>query len=90
MHALAARIRSLRPGLRVTVGFLEFNGPPVREALAGLYGDGEREVTAVPLLPPLPLSRDVLLLLRLLLLTSRPCWLPRPGACAQAARRRQL
>ncbi|MFI9460239.1 sirohydrochlorin chelatase [Streptomyces xiamenensis] len=50
VHALAARIRSLRPGLRVTVGFLEFNGPPVREALAGLYGDGEREVTAVPLL----------------------------------------
>ncbi|MGW0981319.1 sirohydrochlorin chelatase [Streptomyces xiamenensis] len=50
VHALAARIRSLRPGLRVTVGFLEFNGPRVREALAGLYGDGEREVTAVPLL----------------------------------------
>lgn len=50
MHALAARIRSLRPGLRVTVGFLEFSGPRVREALADLYGDGEREVTAVPLL----------------------------------------
>ncbi|WP_346071155.1 MULTISPECIES: sirohydrochlorin chelatase [Streptomyces] len=50
VHALAARVRSLRPGLRVTVGFLEFDRPSVPGALAGLHAAGVREAVAVPLL----------------------------------------
>jgi sirohydrochlorin ferrochelatase len=48
--ALAARVRSLAPGPRVAVSFLEFNAPRVPQALVRLYGAGEREVTALPLL----------------------------------------
>jgi sirohydrochlorin ferrochelatase len=50
VSALAARVRSLAPVPRVAVSFLEFNAPRVPQALVRLYGAGEREVTAVPLL----------------------------------------
>ncbi|MGW8377141.1 sirohydrochlorin chelatase [Streptomyces sp. ODS28] len=48
--ALCARVRELRPGLRVEVGYLDFDVPSVRGALEGLYAEGVREVVALPLL----------------------------------------
>ncbi|KAA6213267.1 sirohydrochlorin chelatase [Streptomyces albofaciens JCM 4342] len=48
--ALCARARSLRPGLRVEVAFLDFNAPSVPRALERLAADGVREVVALPLL----------------------------------------
>jgi sirohydrochlorin ferrochelatase len=44
--ALTARVRSLRPGLRVTVGFLDHCAPRIEQVLDSLEG----EVTALPLL----------------------------------------
>ncbi|MBB1258731.1 sirohydrochlorin chelatase [Streptomyces alkaliterrae] len=48
--ALCARVRALRPGLRVAVGYLDFNAPSVPQVLERLHAEGVREVTAVPLL----------------------------------------
>lgn len=48
--ALCARARSLRPGVRVEVGFLDFDAPSVERALARLWSRGAREVVALPLL----------------------------------------
>lgn len=48
--ALAARVRSLAPGPRVAVGFLDLSLPRVGQALARLHAAGQREVVAVPLL----------------------------------------
>ncbi|MDJ1137775.1 sirohydrochlorin chelatase [Streptomyces iconiensis] len=48
--ALAARVRSALPGVRVRVGHLDFDAPSVPDALARLYGEGVREAVAVPLL----------------------------------------
>lgn len=48
--ALCARVRSLRPGLRVEVGHLDFNAPRVPRVLERLAAEGEREVLALPLL----------------------------------------
>ncbi|MFD8544137.1 sirohydrochlorin chelatase [Streptomyces sp. NPDC059649] len=48
--ALCARLRSLRPGLRVEVGHLDFNAPRVHRVLERLAAEGVREVVALPLL----------------------------------------
>ncbi|MGF1340411.1 sirohydrochlorin chelatase [Streptomyces flavovirens] len=50
VHALTARVRALRPGLRVETGFLEFNAPSVPRVLERLAADGAGEVVALPLL----------------------------------------
>ena len=50
VHALTARVRSLRPGLRVETGFLDFNAPSVPQVLQRLATDGARDVVALPLL----------------------------------------
>ncbi|MFH8344130.1 sirohydrochlorin chelatase [Streptomyces sp. NPDC018045] len=48
--ALCARVRTLRPGLRVEVAFLDFTAPGVPRALERLAADGVRDVVALPLL----------------------------------------
>ncbi|CDR05797.1 sirohydrochlorin chelatase [Streptomyces iranensis] len=48
--ALRARVRSLRPGLRVEAAFLEFNAPRVPQVLARLAAEDATEVIALPLL----------------------------------------
>ncbi|MFF3644312.1 sirohydrochlorin chelatase [Streptomyces sp. NPDC002564] len=50
VRALVRRVRSLRPGLRVETGFLDFNTPSVPRALESLAADGVRDVVALPLL----------------------------------------
>lgn len=50
VHALVERVRSLRPGLRVVTGFLDFNVPSVQGVLRSLAADGTRDVVALPLL----------------------------------------
>ncbi|MEU2488721.1 sirohydrochlorin chelatase [Streptomyces sp. NPDC012617] len=50
VHALTARVRSLRPGLRVETGFLDFNAPSVPRVLERLAAEGADEVVALPLL----------------------------------------
>ncbi|MFD4786451.1 sirohydrochlorin chelatase [Streptomyces sp. NPDC058459] len=50
VHALVARVRSLRPDLRVVTGFLDFVVPSVSGVLASLAAEGVREVVAQPLL----------------------------------------
>ncbi|OIK06222.1 sirohydrochlorin chelatase [Streptomyces monashensis] len=50
VHALAGRVRSLRPGLRVETGFLDFNVPSVHGVLESLAAEGVRDVVALPLL----------------------------------------
>lgn len=62
VSALCARVRALRPGLRVEVGYLDFSAPRVPRLLerlsaeaaawerAGGRGQGVREVVALPLL----------------------------------------
>ncbi|MCQ9178089.1 sirohydrochlorin chelatase [Streptomyces sp. IBSBF 2953] len=50
VDALVRRVRSLRPGLRVEIGFLDFNVPSVHGVLESLAAEGVREVVALPLL----------------------------------------
>ncbi|MEU0843578.1 sirohydrochlorin chelatase [Streptomyces sp. NPDC005962] len=50
VDALCARVRSLRPGLRVEPSFLEFNAPRVGQVLDRLAAEGADEVIALPLL----------------------------------------
>ncbi|MFE9494157.1 sirohydrochlorin chelatase [Streptomyces collinus] len=50
VHALVRRVRSLRPGLRVETGFLDFNVPSVQGVLEPLAAEGVRDVVALPLL----------------------------------------
>lgn len=50
VHDLVRRVRSLRPGLRVETGFLDFNIPSVQGVLESLDAEGVREVVALPLL----------------------------------------
>ncbi|MET9390648.1 sirohydrochlorin chelatase [Streptomyces sp. NPDC006624] len=50
VHALVRRVRSLRPGLHVETGFLDFNVPSVRGVLESLAVQGVRDVVALPLL----------------------------------------
>ncbi|MGW2930608.1 sirohydrochlorin chelatase [Streptomyces sp. NPDC001156] len=50
VHALVKRVRSLRPGLRVETGFLDFNVPSVHGLLESLAAEGVREAVALPLL----------------------------------------
>ncbi|MEU5163409.1 sirohydrochlorin chelatase [Streptomyces sp. NPDC020875] len=51
VHALVRRVRSLRPGLRVETGFLDFNAPTVPRVLERLAAeDPGAEVVALPLL----------------------------------------
>ncbi|MEU5213085.1 sirohydrochlorin chelatase [Streptomyces sp. NPDC020742] len=50
VSALCARVRSLRPGLRVEVGYLDFNAPRVPRVLERLSAEGVRRVVALPLL----------------------------------------
>ncbi|MER8029613.1 sirohydrochlorin chelatase [Streptomyces bauhiniae] len=50
VHALVARVKSMRPDLRVVTGFLDFNVPSVGGVLKSLAADGVREVVAQPLL----------------------------------------
>ncbi|MEV5985336.1 sirohydrochlorin chelatase [Streptomyces sp. NPDC052051] len=50
VHALVRRVRSLRPGLRVETGFLDFNAPSVTGVLKSLAAEGVRDVVAAPLL----------------------------------------
>ncbi|MGW7195877.1 sirohydrochlorin chelatase [Streptomyces chryseus] len=50
VHALVARVRALRPGLRVETGFLDFNAPAVPRVLEGLAAEGVRDVVVLPLL----------------------------------------
>ncbi|MBB5936109.1 sirohydrochlorin chelatase [Streptomyces zagrosensis] len=47
---LSTRVRALRPGLRVEVGYLDFCAPSVPQVLSRLAADGVRDVVAVPLL----------------------------------------
>ncbi|UNS99569.1 sirohydrochlorin chelatase [Streptomyces tubbatahanensis] len=48
--ALTARVRRRAPGLRVAVGYLDFDTPSVGTALRSLHAAGARQVVAVPLL----------------------------------------
>ncbi|MFK0280978.1 sirohydrochlorin chelatase [Streptomyces sp. NPDC090499] len=50
VHALVRRVRSLRPGVRVETGFLDFNIPSVHGVLESLAAEGVRDVVALPLL----------------------------------------
>ncbi|MFD5393669.1 sirohydrochlorin chelatase [Streptomyces sp. NPDC127097] len=50
VSALCARVRALRPGLRVEVGYLDFNAPRVPRVLERLAAEGARNVVALPLL----------------------------------------
>lgn len=50
VHALTARVRALRPGLRVETGFLDFNAPSVPRVLERLDAEGPGAVVALPLL----------------------------------------
>ncbi|MEU3255480.1 sirohydrochlorin chelatase [Streptomyces sp. NPDC006997] len=50
VHALVRRVRSLRPGLRVETGFLDFNIPSAQGVLESLAAEGVRDVVALPLL----------------------------------------
>ncbi|MGW4512333.1 sirohydrochlorin chelatase [Streptomyces sp. NPDC004393] len=50
VHALVRRVRSLRPGLRVETGFLDFNVPSVQGVLESLADEGVRDAVALPLL----------------------------------------
>ncbi|OEJ24465.1 cobalamin biosynthesis protein CbiX [Streptomyces agglomeratus] len=50
VHALVARVRARRPGLRVETGFLDFNAPAVPQVLERLAGEGVQDVVALPLL----------------------------------------
>ncbi|MDQ0810500.1 sirohydrochlorin ferrochelatase [Streptomyces sp. B3I7] len=50
VHALVRRVRSLRPGVRVETGFLDFNVPSVPGVLESLAAQGVRDVVALPLL----------------------------------------
>lgn len=50
MHDLVRRVRSMRPGLRVETGFLDFNLPSVKGVLESLDAEGVRDVVALPLL----------------------------------------
>ncbi|REE64119.1 sirohydrochlorin ferrochelatase [Streptomyces sp. 3212.3] len=50
VHALVRRVRSLRLGLRVETGFLDFNVPSVQGVLESLAAEGVRDVVALPLL----------------------------------------
>jgi sirohydrochlorin ferrochelatase len=50
VHALVKRVRSLRPGLRVETGFLDFNVPSVHGMLESLAAEGVRDAVALPLL----------------------------------------
>ncbi len=50
VHALVARVRAQRPGLRVETGFLDFNAPAVPQALERLAAEGVQDVVALPLL----------------------------------------
>jgi sirohydrochlorin ferrochelatase len=61
MAALAARVRALRPGLRVETGYLDHCGPRVPDRLDALALAGATEVIAVPLLftPAFHAKQDV-------------------------------
>ncbi|WP_329613248.1 sirohydrochlorin chelatase [Streptomyces brevispora] len=50
VRALTARVRALRPGLRVEIGFLDFNAPSVPRVLERLDAEGAGAVVALPLL----------------------------------------
>ncbi|MFD9071843.1 sirohydrochlorin chelatase, partial [Streptomyces lasiicapitis] len=50
VRALLRTVRGLRPGLRVEVGFLDFNTPSVPAVLNSLAEEGVRDVVALPLL----------------------------------------
>jgi sirohydrochlorin ferrochelatase len=50
VHALVARVRARRPGLRVETAFLDFNVPTVHGMLESLAAEGVRDVVAQPLL----------------------------------------
>ncbi|MGW7364953.1 sirohydrochlorin chelatase [Streptomyces sp. NPDC054841] len=50
VHALVRRIRSRRPGLRVSTAFLDFDAPSVPQVLERMANDGVRDVVALPLL----------------------------------------
>ncbi|MFD6433179.1 sirohydrochlorin chelatase [Streptomyces venezuelae] len=50
VRALVRRVRSLRPGLRVETGFLDFDTPTVSGVLERLAAEGVRDVVAQPLL----------------------------------------
>ncbi|MDQ0598085.1 sirohydrochlorin ferrochelatase [Streptomyces canus] len=50
VHALVRRVRSMRPGVRVETGFLDFNIPSVQGVLESLAAEGVRDVVALPLL----------------------------------------
>ncbi|MFD9812828.1 sirohydrochlorin chelatase [Streptomyces sp. NPDC059080] len=50
VSALCARVRALRPGLCVEVGYLDFHAPAVPRVLERLAAEGVREVVALPLL----------------------------------------
>ncbi|KUF16504.1 sirohydrochlorin chelatase [Streptomyces silvensis] len=50
VRALLRTVRARRPGLRVEVGFLDFDTPSVPAVLARLDEEGVRDVVALPLL----------------------------------------
>ncbi|MEU7580246.1 sirohydrochlorin chelatase [Streptomyces sp. NPDC041068] len=50
VRELVRAVRSLRPGLRVETGFLDFNAPTVGGVLERIAAEGVRDVVALPLL----------------------------------------
>ncbi|MGX2993843.1 sirohydrochlorin chelatase [Streptomyces sp. JNUCC 64] len=50
VRSLVERVRSLRPGLRVETGFLDFDVPSAASVLESLAARGVRDVVALPLL----------------------------------------
>ncbi|MFD7613481.1 sirohydrochlorin chelatase [Streptomyces sp. NPDC059828] len=50
VHALVRRVRALRPRLRVSTAFLDFNAPAVPQVLERMANDDVRDVVALPLL----------------------------------------
>jgi sirohydrochlorin ferrochelatase len=50
VHALTRQVRSLRPELRVSTAFLDFNAPCVPQVLERMANDGVQDVVALPLL----------------------------------------
>jgi sirohydrochlorin ferrochelatase len=59
VHALTRRVRSLRPGLRVETGFLDFNAPSVPQVLDRLAREGAPRAPHAPHAPHAPQVVDV-------------------------------
>ncbi|MET7302375.1 CbiX/SirB N-terminal domain-containing protein [Embleya sp. NPDC005575] len=92
MAALAARVRALRPGLRVDIGYLDHCGPRVPDRLDALADAGADTVVAVPLLftPAFHAKQDVPAVLRHRRLTVRQAATLAPSPLLLAALDRRM